>query len=116
MLFTFCNNGKSRWGGITQEVYDSTLLEVKDQQARINDELSELTVADHKYHLTANSVLRLAKRAGELFKRSSPEEKRELLKMVLSNPQLDGKKLVFSIRSPFQAILNVSSSPIGLRG
>jgi len=101
---------------ITQEVYDATLLEVKDQQATINDELSELTITDHKYHLTANSVLRLAKRAGELFKRSSPAEKRELLKMVLSNPQLNGKKLEYSIRSPFQAILNVSSSPIGLRG
>jgi site-specific DNA recombinase len=48
----------------------------------------------------------LASRAAELFERSKIEQKRELIAFVFSNLQLSGKKLDFSLRSPFDLMVN----------
>ena len=48
----------------------------------------------------------MASRAAELFERSKTEQKRELLAFVFSNPGLRGKKLEFSLRSPFDLMVN----------
>jgi hypothetical protein len=48
----------------------------------------------------------VASRAAELFERSKTEQKRELLAFVFSNLRLRGKKLEFSLRSPFDLMVN----------
>ena len=48
----------------------------------------------------------MASRAAELFERSKTEQKRELLAFVFSNLRLRGKKLEFSLRSPFDLMVN----------
>jgi hypothetical protein len=48
----------------------------------------------------------LASRAAELFERSKPEQKRQLLAFVFSNLRLKGKKLEYSLRSPFDLMVN----------
>jgi hypothetical protein len=55
------------------------------------------------------SLISLASRAAELFVRSKTEQKRQLLAFVFSNLRLRGKKLEFSLRSPFDliAFLNI---------
>jgi hypothetical protein len=51
----------------------------------------------------------LASRAAELFERSKPEQKRQLLAFVFSNLRLRGKKLEFSLRSPFDLMVDRAS-------
>jgi len=53
------------------------------------------------FRTTLESLISLASRAAELFERSKPEQKRQLLAFVFSNLRLRGKKLDFSLRSPF---------------
>jgi len=48
----------------------------------------------------------LASRAAELFERSKTEQKRELLAFVFSNLRLRGKNLEFSLRSPFDLMVD----------
>jgi site-specific DNA recombinase len=48
----------------------------------------------------------LASRAAELFERSKIEQKRELIAFVFSNLRLNGKKLDYSLRSPFDLMVN----------
>ena len=48
----------------------------------------------------------MASRAAELFERSKIEQKRELIAFVFSNLQLRGKKLEYSMRSPFDLMVN----------
>jgi hypothetical protein len=45
-------------------------------------------------------------RAAELFDRSKTEQKRQLLAFVFSNLRLRGKKLEFSLRSPFDLMVD----------
>jgi hypothetical protein len=58
------------------------------------------------FRTTLESLISLASRVGELFERSKPEQKRQLLAFVFSNLQLRGKKLEFSMRSPFDLMVN----------
>jgi hypothetical protein len=48
----------------------------------------------------------VAPRAAELFERSKTERKRDLLAFVFSNLRLRGKTLEFSLRSPFDLMVN----------
>jgi hypothetical protein len=51
-------------------------------------------------------LISVASRAAELFERSKTEQKRELLAFVFSNLRLRGKTLEFSLRSPFDLMVN----------
>jgi len=51
-------------------------------------------------------LISLASRAAQLFERSKAEQKRELIAFVFSNLRLKGKKLEFSLRSPFDLMVN----------
>lgn len=65
--------------------------------------------ANQNYYLTANKVLSLAQRAYEVFEGSEVEEKRQLLNFLLQNCQLDGRKLVFSLKTPFNSLFSYNT-------
>jgi hypothetical protein len=48
----------------------------------------------------------VASRAADIFARSKTEQKRQLIAFVFSNLRLNGKKLEFSLRSPFDLMVN----------
>ena len=50
----------------------------------------------------------MASRAADLFDRSKTEQKRELIAFVFSNLRLRGKTLEFTLRSPFDLMVNWS--------
>jgi hypothetical protein len=53
----------------------------------------------------------VASRAAEIFERSKTQQKRQLIAFVFSNLRLKGKKLEFSLRSPFDLMVNRTSYP-----
>ena len=101
---------------ITKEDYDKKLKEMKEKQYEINIQVEDHTRADENYYITASNVLNLAKRAKELFISSEIPEKRAILNYLLQNCTANGKKLEFSLRSPFNHILEFANQPTWLRG
>ena len=59
-------------------------------------------------------MLELASRASELFESSKVEEKRQLLKLILQNCKLKGKKLQFTLEKPFEAVLHYANRSVWL--
>ena len=102
-------------GRITDEMYDNKLREYKERQGKILSDMRIHSEADEEFYLTANTLLNVAKRALEIFKSSEVPEKRQFLNFLLQNCELQGKKLEFSLRSPFNMILATRNRPIGLR-
>ena len=94
----------SRW--ITDEMYDKLLREYKEKQSEILSQMQDHSNADEQFYLTANATLGLAQRAKAVFNSSEPAEKRQFLAFLLQNCVLNGKKLDFTIRSPFNLLLN----------
>jgi DNA invertase Pin-like site-specific DNA recombinase len=103
---------------ITKDEYDKKLKELKEKQHDIDIQLQEHTQADENYYITAGTVLNLAKGALDLFesfgKSSKVDKQRDLLNFLLQNCVADGKKLEFSLRSPFNHILSFTKLPTGL--
>lgn len=102
-------------GSITKDEYDSKLQELKDKQYCLNIELEEHTKGDHQYHLHVSQVVSLSQRMGEIFDGSDVAEKRAILNFVLQNPVVNDKKLEFTLRKPFNLVLELAAHPIGLR-
>lgn len=100
---------------ITKDIYDDKLKEMKEKQYDINIQIENHTRADENYYITASTVLNLAKNALNLFESSEVLEKRAMLNFLLQNCVVNGKKLEFDLRSPFNHILTFAKQPIGLR-
>lgn len=83
---------------------------MKEKQQDIVLQIEEHTEADESYYITASTVLNLAKRALEIFESSQITEKRQLLNFLLQNCRLEGKKLMFTIRNPFGAIVTATEN------
>lgn len=75
-------------------------------------EMSEHSKADYEYQNTVATVISVARRAKTIFDNSSePARKRQFLNYILQNPTVNGKKLYFTIASPFNLVLELASSP-----
>jgi len=100
---------------ITKDEYDKKQQEAKDKQHRLNIELEEHTTADQDYKIHVATVFNIARHMKEIFESSEPLEKRAFLNFLLQNPTVSGKKLDFTLRKPFNLILDLATCPIGLR-
>ena len=87
---------------------------MKDKQYNLNLELEEHTKADHEYHTYVNTVLNLTRRMQEIFDSSEIAEKRQILNFLLQNPTVSEKKLEFTLRKPFDAVLELAQHPTRL--
>ncbi|MDP9137582.1 MAG: recombinase family protein, partial [Pseudomonadota bacterium] len=59
-----------------------------------------------EFRMTLESLISLASRAADIFERSKTEQKRQLIALVFSNLRLRGEKLEYSLRSPFDLMVN----------
>ena len=77
----------------------------------LNIELEEHSRGDFEYQTTVASVFSVARRSRQIFEGSETKEKRAFLGYLLQNPTVQGKNLEFTIHSPFNLILDYTSSP-----
>lgn len=101
---------------ITKEMFNKKLKEYKERQAEINEEVQRHTDADENYYITANTVLNLAQKAYEVFESSEVSGKRQLLNFLLQNLKLQGKNLLFELKTPFDTVLQANKCSKMLRG
>jgi site-specific DNA recombinase len=102
-------------GIIDETMFQEKLKEYKGRQYEIVDEIGRHEKGDEAFHITANQVMNLAKRAWELFESSDVDEKRQLLNFVLQNLKLEGKKLLVEAREPFNLLIDAGNCPKGWR-
>ena len=97
-------------------MYDNKLKEYKEKQQDLLIQMEEHSRADEDFYLTAPRVLGLASRALKIFESSEAEEKRTLLNCLLQNCLLNGRKLVFELKSPFDVIAQYGKTQNWLPG
>lgn len=87
---------------ISEEEYDKKRKEYRAKQEEMQAKLNSLQTADDSYYTTAKYIIKLCQNAADVFAESSePAIKRQILKLVLQNCEVDGVNLVPTIRSPF---------------
>ena len=88
---------------------DKKARELKERQTEIAARIEQHQKGEGDFRATLESLISVASRVGELFERSKMDQKRQLVAFVFSNLQLRGKKLEFSLRSPFDLMVNRAS-------
>jgi hypothetical protein len=74
--------------------------------------MAEHSKADFDYQTTVATVISVARRAKDIFEKSSDTAgKRAFLNYLLQNPTVNGKKLYFTIASPFNLVLELADNP-----
>jgi site-specific DNA recombinase len=80
--------------------------ELKHKQTEQRMQIEQHTKGRDEFRTTLKSLISVASRAADIFERSKIEQKRQLIAFVFSNLKLRGKKLEFSLRSPFDLMIN----------
>jgi len=96
-------------------MYDRKLKEYKEKQEDLLLRMEEHNRADEDFYITASTVLDLSSRALEIFKSSEVNEKRALLNFLLQNCVLNGRKLLFELKTPFDVIAQHTKTQDWLR-
>ena len=94
---------------ITQDEYDKKATELKERQRQINAELKIHNDADEQFGVTLTSLISLASKAYEIFESSKITEKRQLIAFMFSNLRMNGGKLLFDLKQPFNLMVNLRS-------
>lgn len=102
-------------GRITESEYDKYYQILRDKISDLDTRLAMLQEAEDNYYLTAKYLLELVNRAYNLFVSSEVEERRQLLKLILQNLNLNGKKLEYTAKKPFNTLLNYTDRKLWLR-
>ncbi len=98
-------------GDIDSDIYNKKLEEYKNRQHEVNSQIDAHIDADKESLITVKMVLDLARRAKDIFKSSKVEEKRQFFRLLFSNLILEDKKLVITLREPFDKLLAVHDHP-----
>ena len=83
---------------------------MRDQITDIATRLEQLQEAEDNYYITSKYVLAIVNRAYELFISSEVEEKRQLIKLILSNLRMEDENIVWDLQKPFNLFLNATDS------
>lgn len=92
-------------GKLTQDIYDM-------KKASIDKEIKSLEDTQKKYKTIDNdtkekivNIFTLAGNIADIFKKASPTRQNELLKMLLTDCKLDGKRLEYTLKKPFDKLI-----------
>lgn len=92
-------------GEIDEEKYNRFYTSLRSQMDEITTRLGRLQEAEDNYYVTAKYILELSNRAYDLFKSSEVEQKRQLIKLVLSNLRIEGENMLYEAQKPFDMLL-----------
>lgn len=100
---------------ITKEIYDKKMFQLSDREQILTIELGEHAQADTDYKINISTILDITSRAEEIFESSEPYEKREFLNYLLQNSTVNEKTPCFTMRSPYNLVLDLTYHPNWLR-
>ena len=96
---------------IDEEEFERQNKRLRTEQNRLTSmlEQSQLSNSD-EWRFTAQRVFELAMTARSLWESATPEQKKDLLKMLSSNHVLEGKTLRYELKKPFSTLSKMASS------
>ena len=94
---------------IAQEDFDSMRDKLSSRRKDIIDQLDKHIDADDSFTNTLIDLVKIASKAHEIFISSTNEKKRRLLNLVFLNLTLNGERLEYTLRSPFDEFIKCSN-------
>jgi hypothetical protein len=93
---------------IAKEEFDEMMTGLQVERQNVEARLQRLSSADNSFNKNVMTIFELASKAHDFFKSSEVEEKRRIIALVFPNLEMNSAKLVFTLRQPFDMMINVS--------
>ncbi len=93
---------------LSKEEYNEMMTDLQVERQNVETRISKLSNADDDFNKNVATIFELAAKAHDLFKSSELEEKRRIIGIMFPNLMMNGKKLVFKTREPFNMFLNLT--------
>ncbi|MBH2007296.1 recombinase family protein [Candidatus Saccharibacteria bacterium] len=90
---------------ITPEQHERIVKKLTGRQEELDDRLNVLTKGNKDFLVTASYLLDLLGRAKELFELADEHQRSKLIGFMVSNLQLNDKKLSYTVNYPFDKVL-----------
>lgn len=90
---------------ITKDQYEEIRQKSQSEIDKLKTKIDQLDYAEKEYYMTTARLVELGSRSADIFCRSKPKEKRALINFVLSNATIEGKKLRYKAKFPFNMVL-----------
>lgn len=94
---------------IDNEVYKMKQSELMSKRIRLEERERELHKNSDKFAQHVENIIELCKTAPNLYKDASKAKKRQLLKLVISNPKIKGKELSLELNPVFESVSNYAN-------
>ncbi len=94
---------------ITKDMYSRKQTQLMQRRQEVNDLLERHHSGDDQFKIAVSTLVTLASKAYEIFERSTVDEKRQLMGYVFSNLELEGSKVRFSLKKPFDMFVDLGS-------
>ncbi len=94
-------------GFIDHDFWQEQSSRWRQEQTQIESQLTTLRETNTAYIDQGVKLMELARNASTLFKAMTPDEKREMVHLVLSNPQIKNGSLRYDFKKPFSMFTNV---------
>jgi hypothetical protein len=98
----------SSLGSITPDDYTENKTRYDQEISRLKQQIERYEEVDKSFYVTVTYLLQLFIHGEKVFEAATDEEKRELLKLLLSNLELKGKTVRFTPNEPFATVLILS--------
>lgn len=90
---------------ITKEQYLEKKAELEQHASILKEQISKFDQNSEQVELSMKHLLKVGSRVFELYSSSGIERKRSILKLVFPNFWLDGQKLSYDIKKPFDTFV-----------
>jgi len=96
-------------GEISGDEFKAQKARLKDRQYEVDNTILNLDKADDVFTDSCENLIQLADNALSHFRSSNIEGKQKVLNFVFSNLQLNGRKLEYALKKPFDMFLNANN-------
>lgn len=86
--------------------------ELTQKQYEVNEQRERHHAGNEQFRIALTNLVTLASHPVELFDRSKTDEKRELTGYLCSNMELEGSKLRYTLRKPFDLFADLANHEI----
>ncbi len=92
---------------ITKDTYNRKHGQLIQRRQEINELLERHHAGDEQFRIAVSTLVTLASKAYDIFERSTIDEKHQLIGYVFSNLQMDGRKLRYTLKAPFNLFVDL---------
>lgn len=93
-------------GGLPKETYEEKHKQITNQRAELEQTAEKYKNIDADMKKRVAQVMALANNISKLFDMATPTRRNELLQLLISNCQLNGSKLEYTINAHFNWLIN----------